>query len=463
VTLDRYPWLTRKPTTPRIPRPFYQYKEKRRPLKDYTGAFLKMLRRPIVEGLIDFLSIVVIGTMGYGKSKLVEWVAAQVIEHYGEDQVNAIRNRGADLKALMENMDPRPVQLLFLDDSYGEMKADIAKEFTLIRHVHGDIREAAGESRSGVIIAIFGIQDLFTLDKLARRVGTCIIAKSSSSDKYYRGELKKNFGAQGLDELDHITKKVLHEFDQEAKSRSIITITGFEETGYLETCLVDVDPFIDVERCEQVEAVSPRVIEEKIDEGLVEWERETIIQDPSFLKLVYDMVPEALKDVSTRKYQPHHSEAWMRYYYEGSTQDHLASEYARTKAVFSNDYDNGGWFAIFSKEVMGYAAEIALQRRFFQSLEVWGKNNPEAPDLYNPDSGEMVEVKMRKRRKPPSLDMFSGSEIQAIKQGTPVKLALITYDKKKCTIEVWRPRALPNPHPQTEPKPQPSNPQPPPT
>ncbi len=182
-------------------------------------------------------------------------------------------------------------------------------------------------------------------------------------------------------------------------------------------------------------------MEISLDEETVEKLR-VLYEDPELLLEIYNSVPKALEDLSTRKYQPHHAGAWKMYYYDGSTQDFLATEFQRSKGVFSNGYENGGWFAVFSKEVMGYAAEVALQARYFPDLQVYGKNNPEAPDLYDTVSGVMVEVKMRKRREPPSLTMFSGQELKGIQEGSSVKLALVTYDKGKCTLEVWAPRLM---------------------
>ncbi len=294
-----------KPNTPRIPRPFFTYFEKKKLLPDQTERFLRILARPIIPDSIDFLSIVIIGSMGFGKTKLVEWVCTQIVNHYGADRVNAIRNRGAELKALMENMDSKPVQVLFLDDSFGKMKPDIAKEFTLVRHKFGDVLEAAGKPRSGVIIAMFGIQDLFTLDKLARRVGSCIIAKSSSADKYYRTELKKNFGAAGLEELDRITDQVMTHYSQKIKGTSVITIIGAGETGVLFSELVDIDPFTDVET--QINVKYPSLGTEMLADRVVTWDSEPVINDPSLLKLIVEKIPEALKDINVKKYVPKHS------------------------------------------------------------------------------------------------------------------------------------------------------------
>jgi len=227
--------------------------EKRGELPDYTEEYLKVLQRPMKPGLIEFVSTVIIGTMGYGKTELAKWIAVKVSKFYGAENVNAIMNRSADLKALLEAMDGRPVQLLFLDDSFGEMPEDIAKQFTLIRHRFKAVLEEAGKPESGVIIALFGIQDAFTLDKLARRVSTATIAKSSSGDQWYKNSLRQAFGDEGVRELDRITRKVTRNYDQDIKGRSVITITGYEKTGYIENEMVEGNPYTEVLSAEKGE------------------------------------------------------------------------------------------------------------------------------------------------------------------------------------------------------------------
>ena len=189
-----------------------------------------------------------------------------VIDHYGAGEVNAIMNRSADLETLLEAMDDRPVQLLFLDDSFGEMPQDIAKQFTMIRHRFKEVLDAAGKPEMGVVIALFGIQDIYTLDKLARRVSTAVIAKSSTGDKWYKNDLKQTFGEDGIRELDRITRRVTRNYDQKAKGRSVITITGYDRPGYLESSMVEENPFTEIlsQEAEEVsEQKPPRVAKEK--------------------------------------------------------------------------------------------------------------------------------------------------------------------------------------------------------
>jgi len=160
-------------------------------------------------------------------------------------------------------------------------------------------------------------------------------------------------------------------------------------------------------------------------------------------------LPEVLKEmkrknVNTKHFKMKHAEAWKLHYVDGVTYDNLAETYSVSKAVFTNSYMNGGWIAIYSKEVLGYAAELALQKRYYPECRWTGLNEHE-PDLPGPDS-LMVEVKIRKRAEKPSLEMLCEKERKNLEDGKPTHLAMITYDVKKCTITVYKP-TLPNPSP----------------
>jgi hypothetical protein len=181
------------------------------------------------------------------------------------------------------------------------------------------------------------------------------------------------------------------------------------------------------------------------DDIPVEWKEVRAIQDPDFLELIYTFVPDALEDQNTKYYKPKQAEAWRMRYAMGMTTDHLSDEFGVSKSVFTNSYTQGGWISIFNKEVAGYAAEYALQHKYYPSCEVYGKNNPAEPDLYDTDSGLMVEVKLRHRKEAPHMGMFSKTERKNILEGKPTRLAMITYSPGKCHIQVYEPQLLSNP------------------
>ena len=425
------------------------YTKKPKTLPDQTAPFFKILHRPI-QSAIEFYSVVIAAVPGFGKSELADWLAEQLADYYGASNVNALRFQGKDIEPLLEAMDTKPVQILFLDDCIGEIKMDIQEQFDLIRHRYNDKLEEQGLKQGGLIFVFFTVQTIFSLAKEYRRNSTAMIIKSNTIDERYERELKNYIGKTGIDVLSDIERRVLEDYDHEAKGTSIIKLKTRSKPGLLHSGLAKEKIWTIVEALAE-DAERPRrenrreiLTEEDLDIQ-IEWERVRRLEDPDFLTQIVLMAPMALADQRTKKYQPKHAEAWKLKYADGWTTDHLSDEYDVAKATFSNNYDQGGWCAIFNREVAGYAAEYALQHRYYPDCEVYGKNIPEAPDLFNKDTGLMVEVKLRHRAEPPNLSMFSRSEIQNLIEGKPTQLALITYKPKHCQIEIYEPRLLSNP------------------
>ncbi|MFH2109933.1 MAG: hypothetical protein ABIJ47_01595 [Candidatus Bathyarchaeota archaeon] len=329
----------------------YEPLDKKQRLPNLTGEYLKVLQRPMKPGLIEFVSTVIIGTMGYGKTEFAKWVAVKISEFYGAENVNAIMNRSADLKTIMGAMDSRPVQLLFLDDSFGEMPPDIARQFTRIRHRFHEVLTEAGKPESGVIVALFGIQDIYALDKLARRVSTAIIAKSSSGDKWYKSDLKKTFGEEGIRELDRITRRVTRNYDQGVKSRGIIALTGFEKPGFIKSEMVGEDLYTEILSPEKDEE-APQADAEVSGMELIEAQMLALSGDA----FAFDEEPVLVELEADKKWRPR-VEAY-RSYLRGRYQDDVARDLGVTQGAVSK------WLGMVRGEVgrrMGAAYEVYLE------------------------------------------------------------------------------------------------------
>ncbi len=441
-----------------VPSVFFKglpYTKKRKRLPNYAASLRKLVLRPL-GGYVTFRGFVLVGSMGGGKTEFARSMTQMIKDHYGAENVNAIVNKSGDLEALLQTMNSQPVQVLFCDDSMKELPKDLQHKFTLIRHTHEDILREEGLPEVGHIVCFWGTQDYFGLDNKVRRVSHGIILKTSTLDEYVRREIDTRFGELAVKELDRIDHQVLYEYNDKAMNKSIIRLRGKEDTGIVSFELVDQDPFIEIESLEEdAEAVKvPSFLQkhvESLDEEQVSWERVDVIKDPDFLKLIYDKIPEAVKSVKTHKYKPQHAEAWRAHFIEGIGWDHVAEALGyRSTAVFLNNYDAGGWMAILSAEVLGYALELALQERYYPECAVLGSNNPGDPDLFDEKTGLMVEVKMRKRVERASLKMLSSSELKNLREGKPTQVVIVTYSPKECSIHVWEPLFNPTPSPAQE-------------
>jgi len=248
---------------------FGGYFEKDRPsFPDHTEAFFKILCRPI-EPLIEFFSVVVAGRPGYGKTELVNFCAEVMADFYGEDQVNAVRFKGRDIQVLLEEMDSKPVQILFLDDCIGDIDIEIKEQFDLVRHRYLDVLQGDGVEKRGIICVFFTIQTIFNIDLEYRRNSTAMILKSLSIDRRYNHELAPYAGKEGLKLLSTIERRVLQEYDQSAKSLSTIKITTQQDRpGKFKSRLPTRDVFRDVEP--PPEASESRVFTYDVAGGFVE-------------------------------------------------------------------------------------------------------------------------------------------------------------------------------------------------
>lgn len=426
------------------------YTKKRKKLPNFEKPFRKLTLRPI-KAYVAFRGFVIVGGMGTGKTELVKAVAKMVQDHYGVENVNAILNKSGDLEALLQAIDTKKVQLLFCDDSMKELPKDLQHKFTLIRHTHEDILREAGLPEVGLVICFWGTQDYFGLDNKVRRVSHGIIIKGSTVDDYVRREVGSRFGELAVKELDRIDHQVLYKYNDRAMNRSIVRLRGIEDTGMISFEMVKHDPFTVIESLEESEkpAKVPSFLQkhtESLEENQVSWERVDVIEDADFLELIYDKISEALKGVKTKKYKPRHAEAWKAHYIEGISWDHIAESLGfLSTSTFLNSYNSGGWMSILSKEVLGYAVELALQERYYPECNVVGGNTPGQPDLLDEKTGLMVEVKMRKRIERASLKMLSQQELQNLKAGKPTQVVIVTYGAQSCEIHVWEPLFNPSP------------------
>jgi len=429
-----------KPDIPNLP--FYSLSYKKPGLPDYTRHFFKIITRPIEK--VEYIAFLLAGRQGSGKTTFISWTAEKIREHYKPENCNIVGNKYGDLDLLMDHIDARPIQILVCDDAYGNLPKDLNRKFTRIRHVFEEKLKEAGQPLKGVIYAFYAVQDYFQLEPRIRRTVNGTIFKSSVLNPYDKALFKRILEEEGFQKLEEIDFKILYSYDHAARSMNIITLQGLNRPGYIISG-VPKDPNVIrwVERKESIQASRSE------GSSNAEWPVLRRIEDPSFLELIYECIPNVLdrmkkEGMSTKHFKMHHADAWKKHYVDGVTYDHLAEEYNVSKSIFTNGYKDGGWIAIFSKEILGYAAELALNKRYYPECTWMGFNDQE-PDLKGPGN-LMVEVKIRKRAEKPILEMLCEKERQNLEEGKPTHLALITYDKKKCAITIYQP-TLPNPPP----------------
>ena len=136
-----------------------------------------------------------------------------------------------------------------------------------------------------------------------------------------------------------------------------------------------------------------------------------------------------------------HAEAWYhKYRAQMSAKDigrKLAEYHPKKKTVshgmINNDYDNGGYPAIFAHEVSGECGEYAIWKDFFPDYDWTGGHGK--PDLQRED--HWVEVKTRCEGRKDLAKYIAPWEVEHIRNGNDLTLVVVDYDFGKCMIEFY--------------------------
>ena len=170
--------------------------------------------------------------------------------------------------------------------------------------------------------------------------------------------------------------------------------------------------------------------------------------DIAFLDLIFKSTGEALKSIGARSikkpgenilknFKDHHAKAWYNYYYHGLPYDSVGNMFNVTGQMIANTYKEGGYNAIFQTEIQGECAEIALGKKYFRDYNnIGGFGKPDL--VHKHDTNDWIEVKCFQRLSEKLENLISKFEYEFVDQGGTLRLALITYKKKECTIRIYR-------------------------
>lgn len=185
------------------------------PFKDFTEDFYKFLCVPKEEVFknstqerVKQMLIIVAGTMGIGKTKLIENIITRISGFYGKEKTNVVYTQ-VSTSVLMEygfkgNVDrgwdaSKPIQIIIFDDatSVSLSKKD-QRRFCAMRH---QMMEDTG-LKEGIIFSILVTHDWYRLDANFRRNAmlTCFLSVSPL-DRYSRREYAKFLGDAGVNFL----------------------------------------------------------------------------------------------------------------------------------------------------------------------------------------------------------------------------------------------------------------------
>ena len=259
-------------------------------------------------------------------------------------------------------------------------------------------------------------------------------------------------------------------------------------TKYIDAVAMTLKQILDTQRSISDIASSPGMMSvsrtsfiTSDDEFLIELEE--VMEDESFVGLMFEMTAEALEHKENckdgnkklhleynrtplekgvdkeddwyawKKYEDKgvrskHAEAWYLYYGKNYPLQQVAEALSHHKAdgeltasAIANSYDQGGWRAIYQEELSGYAAEVAFKESYCPDEDGWELVAGHGEiDIKNHEDETWVELKIRNRLKPKEKveEQITIFEYQHVRDGKPFKLVRIGYvPNKPARIEIW--------------------------
>ena len=181
---------------------------------------------------ILFRSGIIYGKIGSGKTTTVLSLFNRAVRKYGVDRCNVVIKDEGSLQDLVDCMDGRAVQLLFLDDfTLQDIDEDEIRGFYRIRHLWSE----AYNRNTGLIVAFFGTHRFHGLSLEIRTNADILIARSVPLNPYDRGELKRILGDEAIEYLEALESKVNLKHNRSMMKYSVVKF--LDRVGVLNTAL----------------------------------------------------------------------------------------------------------------------------------------------------------------------------------------------------------------------------------
>lgn len=226
-------------------------------LPNLTRRTLDMLFPPIQTDIIRHRHAVVFGMPECGKTTLMNWLAHQALNRYGDERVNIVARYS--IADALESLDNKPVQLLIIDDAVrhansrrGLAHAEDIADFYEIRHIY----DGAAGTKTGIVITVWASQRFMSLDIVFRNAHA-LIFKTSAVDPSDSNLILKYIGPKAVKELEMITYRIYHDADDEAKSTSVVYLPFARLSGTIRTEMMEYILDFDGKNDIQVSGIKP--------------------------------------------------------------------------------------------------------------------------------------------------------------------------------------------------------------
>jgi hypothetical protein len=208
--------------------------------------FLRVLFPPIerFRDCIGYANLLIYGHQGFGKTETWKWLVQKATEIYGPKNVNACMSK--DIKLLLEGgINPRrPVQLLIAEDlTLQRVDNQALQNFYTIRHV----AESEG-LRSGYILTVLVIHDLYALPKHLRTFFQFLIATNPPTNRFDFNVLKGYLRAEVIRTLERLSRhKHLNDSYKAWKAFWYLGKSGFLRTELVKIKVRETDGWLPME------------------------------------------------------------------------------------------------------------------------------------------------------------------------------------------------------------------------
>ncbi len=406
-------------------------------LQDITPDVISILFPPIPEGAnIQFRSSQVFGIMGLGKTSLYRALAVFAYKNYNSNlkNINLISHESLDV--LIDNIDSKSVQVLFVDDAGLENHAaakELIGKFTRIRHIFAEKRKAIGK-KNGVIVVLFAVQDIYLITKKLRSTVHVDIFKNAPTNDHDKGRLAKKIGLAAIKKLDSISNDVFKKHKYEALSECVVS-TICSDVGFITYDLILEEDSIITEIEAEAEPVN---IFETTDGDYNFLELREFSGNEMIIRSLYNWKFIKKKiNLETKKLKHKHTEAFIRYLKKDSASE-IADKFKVSDSSITNNYDDSGWLAIVRTEIIGHLIEYQLTQpgEYYAGYKrIAGTGRI---DLLSPDKSKAIEVKMRKQRESPTYKMLSGEMFKLLKEGFHCELCYCVIRSNEAVFKTYQ-------------------------
>lgn len=228
----------------------------KRNIKSFLMNYLTFPKLP--KDHIELLLMVLVGSMGSGKSTAINYILHILNSIYGDQ---FIAYRSGDLVKAIKAIEYKYVTAVVIDDAMAtpsfDSRRSMSQENVIMSQSLSIARHIARErAKAGILIIIFSIQDPMRLDAFIRRNADIVIYKT-----YYE-MLKKELGDNDSGFLREISEKAMlqHVFSARAYALGVDRV-GNRYRFYFPK--VDPVPLLDVEYEEDPLEERTKIIKEK--------------------------------------------------------------------------------------------------------------------------------------------------------------------------------------------------------